>query len=349
MRRPMLARDRVLLLLSLVPYLREHGPTPIVELAETFDVDPNMLRTLIGFLGTAGIPGETLSYQHNDLFDLDWDEFEERDTVSLTQTVAIDETPRFTGIETAALLAGLAALRPLLSQEDARLAQALGERLGEVMGTAALPTVVVSPEGNDGTLAALLGAVEAGRTIRFGYRDAAGSESRRTVRPESLTEREGVWYLHGFNVERAAKRTFDVSQLSELEVFDAPAPAEAPGVVGAPESPDLPGLPEVPELLAWPAASELASTEILAIVPSRLLGAIRGFAPEEVPASRLQELAGTAKLRPGTVLVRIEAWHAGAAVRLAQHGPGEIEIVAPPAARAAVSRWAESALAAYGE
>lgn len=343
MRRPMLASDRVLLLLSLVPYLREHGPTPIAELAETFDVDPRMLRTLIGFLGTAGIPGETLSYQHNDLFDIDWDEFEERDTVSLTQTVAIDETPRFTGVETAALLAGLAALQPLLSPDDARLAAALGERLGAVMGTAALPAVVVSPGDQDGTLAALVAAVEAGRTVRFGYRDAAGSESRRTVRPESLTEREGVWYLHGFNVERAATRTFDVSQLSELELLDAPAPLEAPSM------PDEPGVPDAR------ASSELASTEILAIVPSRLLGAIRGFAPEEVSAARLQEFAGTAQLastaqlRPGTVLVRIEAWHAGAAVRLAQHGPGEIEIVAPPAARAAVSRWAESALAAYGE
>ncbi|KIP53533.1 helix-turn-helix transcriptional regulator [Leucobacter komagatae] len=328
MARPMLAADRVLLLLSLVPYLREHGPTPIAELARTFDVDPRMLRNLIGFLGTAGIPGETLSYQHNDLFDIDWDEFEERDTVSLTQTVAIDETPRFTGVETAALLAGLAALQPLLSDADADLAAALGERLAAVMGSASLPAVVVSAMDATADLPALVGAVDAGMAVRFSYRDAHGVDSVRTVHPTSLMEREGTWYLHGYNVERDAQRTFSVAQLSDLEVLERFAPPPAPAGGGA---------------SSGAASREVDSiTEMLAIVPVRLLGAIRGFAPQEASVAGVE-------IPEGSVLVKIDAWHAGAAVRLAQHGPGEIEIVAPPSARAAVSAWAEEALAAYGE
>ncbi|KAM9862543.1 YafY family protein [Leucobacter sp. BZR 635] len=363
MARTMLASDRVVLLLSLVPYLREHGPTPIAELAETFEVDPDMLRGLIRFLGTAGIPGETLSYQHNDLFDIDWDEFEERDTVSLTQTVAIEETPRFTGVETAALLAGLAALQPLLSPADAALAAQLGERLGAAMGTAGLPAVAVSASDRNGTLAALVGAIEARRAVRFGYRAADGSESVRTVHPASLTEREGVWYLFGYSVERAADRTFAVAQISGLEILETAGGNEAasgdsaaggdaaPGKGTAPSEAGASGKAAVPSEDAAPGdaaarggtvSSDLVSREMLAVVPKRLLGAIRGFAPEEVSDPTVQ-------VAPGSVLVRIEAWHAGAAVRLAQHGPGEIEIVAPPAARAAVSEWAEAALAAYGE
>ncbi len=333
MSRQMLASDRVLLLLSLVPYLREHGPTPIAELARTFDADPRMLRSLIGFLGTAGIPGETLAYQHNDLFDIDWDAFEEHDIVSLTQTVAVDETPRFTGVETAALLAGLAALRPLLTAEDARLAADLGERLGAMMGTAELPAVVVSQEDPQGDLAVLVRAIEAERAVRFRYRDAAGTVSSRTVHPGSLTEREGTWYLHGFNVERSAQRTFSVPQLSDLTVLDERLTAAAAPPDGVATGATDPASND---------AGARASSEILAIVPTRLLGAIRGFAPQQVTG-------GDIVAPPGTTLVRIDAWHAGAAVRLAQHGPGEIEIVAPVAARAAVSAWAESALAAYGE
>lgn len=342
MARTLLASDRVLLLLSLVPYLREHGPTPIPELAETFEVDPRTLRTLIGFLGTAGIPGETLSYQHNDLFDIDWDEFEERDTVSLTQTVAIDETPRFTGVETAALLAGLAALQPVLSADDAKLAAALGERLGAVMGTAELPAVAVSAADHDGNLAALVGAIESRRAVSFGYRDASGSESRRTVHPGSLTEREGVWYLHGFSVERGADRTFDVTQLSDLEVlgpFGGDSGVDSGGDSGGSSGDDR---GDIGRGDGGGRDAGERSSEMLAIVPRRLLGAIRGFAPSEVKDASV-------RVPPGSALVRIEAWHAGAAVRLAQHGPGEIEIVAPAAARAAVSDWAESALAAYGE
>ncbi|GAA2830368.1 proteasome accessory factor C [Leucobacter komagatae] len=324
MAKSLLASDRVLLLLALVPYLREHGPTPIAELGRTFDVEPRVLRRLISFLGTAGIPGETLSYQHNDLFDIDWDEFEERDTVSLTHTVAIDETPRFTGAETAALLAGLAALRPLLNESDAIVASALGERLGSVMGATTVPSVAVSQADSEGGLSLLVGAIERGQAVRFRYLDAAGNESERTVRPEALDEREGVWYLHGFNVERGAARTFSVAQMSGIEEVagEAAGAAGGTGAVGAAE-------PRV-------------GTEILAIVPLRLLPAIRGFAPEEVAKPERAVPAGC-------TLVRFEAWHAGAAVRLAQHGPGEIEIVSPPAARAAVSEWAEAALFAYGE
>ena len=81
---------------------------------------------------------------------------------------------------------------------------------------------------------------------------------------------------------------------------------------------------------------------MLAIVPTRLLPAIRGFAPEIVPGS-------DPRVPPGSALVRVRVWHSGAAVRLVQHGPGEIEIVSPPEARAAVSDWVEAALALYGE
>lgn len=325
MAKSLLASDRVLLLLALVPYLREHGPTPIAELARTFDVEPRVLRSLISFLGTAGIPGETLSYQHNDLFDIDWDEFEERDTVSLTHTVAIDETPRFTGAETAALLAGLAALRPLLNESDALVAGALGERLGSAMGATTVPSVAVSEAASDGGLSLLFGAIERRQLVRFCYLDAAGNESERTVRPEVLDEREGVWYLHGFNVERGAARTFSVAQMSGVEEVVSDAAGGVPGAAGAAG-----------------AVEPRVGTEILAIVPLRLLPAIRGFAPEEVAKPERAVPAGCA-------LVRVDAWHPGAAVRLAQHGPGEIEIVSPPAARAAVSEWAEAALFAYGE
>ena len=340
MARPLLASDKVLLLLSLVPYLREHGPTPIPELARTFEVEPRMLRSLIAFLGTAGIPGETLSYQHNDLFDIDWDEFEERDTVSLTQTVAIDDTPRFTGVETAALLAGLAALQPLLEPADAQVAADLGARLGAAMGSAQVPSVAVSQTDHDGNLSLIVRAIERGDRVRFSYRDAAGDESSRTVVPQSLTEREGVWYVHGYNVERAAERTFSVAQLSQLTALDSdsatPVSADAAESDTSGRSPQLPGGD------AADTRPTRAGTEILAVVPTRLLGAIRGFAPEVVTKHERP-------LPEGACLVRIDAWHPGAAVRLAQHGPGEIAIVAPHAARVAVSEWAESALWAYGE
>lgn len=327
----LLASDKVVLLLALVPYLREHGPTPVEELAKTFAADATVLRRLITFLGTAGIPGETLAYQHNDLFDIDWDAFEHEGIVSLTHTVAIEEAPRFTGAETAALLAGLHALTPMLSAEDAQIARLLGQRLSKSMMPGALS---VSTEQVSATLSELVLAVEGREAVRFLYVDLEGLESTRTVIAEELFEREGVWYLRGHNLERDAGRTFRVAQLSGLvrlgETDHTNAQAENT------DSADIPAQ-TVPVALASSEETH-AVTEILADVPERLLPVIRGFAPEIVKADDVPT---------GSVRVRIESWHPGTAVRIAQHGPGAIEIIAPPAARAAVSEWSELALQAY--
>lgn len=317
MAKPVLAADRVLLLLSLVPYLREHGPTPVAELARTFEVPPSLLRRLVTFLATAGIPGETLAYQHDDLFDIDWDAFEEHDIVALTHTVAIEEAPRFTGTETAALLAGLNALRPMLAPDDRVLAERLAARLGDAMQAARAVALSVADAEPDERLALLVAAIEERRSLRLRYRDAEGRESQRTVDPLELVERAGVWYLRGFSRERAAERTFTVSQMSELVLLDEYEPRERP---------------------AGSEDRQEAVTEIIATAPARLLPVLRGFDPEilaELPGDRVR--------------ISIEAWHPKAAVRLVQHGPGEIEIISPPSARAAVGEWAETALRAYGE
>lgn len=325
----LLASDKVVLLLALVPYLREHGPTTVHELAKTFEVEPSVLRTLISFLGTAGIPGETLAYQHNDLFDIDWGAFEHSDVVSLTHTVAIEDAPRLTGAETAALLAGLHALTPMLSEEDAGAARSLAQRLSESVAPEPLSVAV---EAASLVLSELVSAVEYREQVRFRYVDLGGTESVRTVRAEELFEREGVWYLRGHNVERDADRTFRVAQVSDLFRFDR---GDAASDTSEMDSVDADCSARSARSVQQPST---VITEILAHVPERLLPVIRGFAPEIIKA---------ADVPTGIVRVRIEAWHPGTAVRLAQHAPGTIEIIAPPAARAAVSEWAENALAEY--
>lgn len=335
----MLAADRVLLLLSLVPYLRDHGETPVDELARTFDVDPKLLRRLVAFLGTAGIPGETLSYQHDDLFDIDWDLFEEHDIVALTQTVAIDEAPRFTGVETAALLAGLNALQPLLSAADGDIARALARRLADTFGAADVPSVTVADAGRDERIIDFLTAVESRRRASFNYRSVDGIESLRTIAPSNLSEREGVWYVTGHDVDRDAERMFRVDHTSGIELL-SPLPEPEPELESdhelefARDEEPAPGAPRSTPRLKGNRRSEA----IIATLPVRLLPAIRGFAPETKN-----------DLGDGRVEVSVDAWHPGAAVRLVQHGPGEIEIVSPPAARAAVSEWAEAATAVYGK
>ena len=62
------------------------------------------IRQAVRLIAVSGVPGETTQYQHDDLFDIDWDAFEQDDEIAITHLVAIDESPRFSAREAAALI-----------------------------------------------------------------------------------------------------------------------------------------------------------------------------------------------------------------------------------------------------
>ena len=314
MHKAVLGPDRVLLLLSLVPYLREHGPTPVSDLADAFQVSPTLLRTLVRFLGTAGVPGETLTYQDEDLFDIDWDALERDDVVSLTRTVAVDDAPRFAPAETAALIAGLHALTAVLTEADAELARATAEKLGaalEVPERDAALSVTADPA--DPRLPLLVSAIEERRVVAFDYRDAAGTLTHRTVDPVSLDQEGGAWYLRAHCHDRDAARTFRLDHMRDLRAVDARASTHAP---------------EAP--------ASVRTFRLVASLPLRALPSIDGFGPEIIDEDP-----------SGRVRVQIEAWHEQTAIQLVQLAPGDIVIEAPEPARRAVHEWAARGLAGY--
>ncbi|XPP25812.1 MAG: helix-turn-helix transcriptional regulator [Leucobacter sp.] len=329
MTRSLTAPDRVVLLLALVPYLHEHGPTSVSELARTFGVPAETLRSLVAFLGTAGVPGETHTYQPEDLFDIDWDAFEEQDLVSLTRIVAVDQTPRFSPAEYAALLAGLHVLGEMLPGEDqdlvastaAKLARAIPRKTDPEGNTVEAPSISVTADPADPGLSTLLLALERGRRVAFEYRDLEGRTTLRTVEPLALTEGSGGWYLRAYCLDRAAERTFLVDAMRGTRVLDAQAERRA-----ASAEREAPLAPESGEIVA-----QLRLRE-------RALHRIGGFSPE---------VRGEAE--PGWLRAEVRLTHPAAAVRLVQAAPGDLVIESPAEARDAVRDWAERALAPYGD
>ncbi|QIK61843.1 WYL domain-containing protein [Leucobacter viscericola] len=322
MHKAVLSSDRVMLLLSLVPYLAEHGPTTVTELAAAFDVSPSLLRKLVTILGTAGVPGETLTYQDDDLFDINWDAFEHDDLVSLTKVVGVDDAPRFAPAETAALIAGLHALTGVLPGESAELARATAEKLGAALGdperTAAL---TVTADREDARLPVAVSAIEEQRVLAFEYRDAAGHHTSRKVDPLELSQHGGSWYLRAWCHDRHAARTFRLGHMSELQLLEAVETTQG-------EDPHPPRDAVSHE--------DRHSFTLTASLPAQLLPSIQGFDPEviqELPAQR--------------VLVAVEAWHERAAIQLVQVAPGQIIVESPATACAAVRDWTARALAAY--
>ena len=327
MRKRLEIADQVLLLLSLVPYLTENGPTHVTDLSARFDVEPRVLRRLLQFLGTAGVPGETHTYQHEDLFDIDWDLLENDDIAHLITPVAVDDAPRFSPSETAALLAGLYSLTTMLGPEDAALAERTAHKLASAFEVDDA-SMSVTAEPQDPKLLLLLDAIERGTIVTFVYRDASGAVTSRRTAPLRLSQGADTWYLRAWCTQRAGERTFRLDRMSELVLQDALASSEMPA----------------PAVSHTESADGAESVVVTARVAEWALPRIAGFQPEvlEAPAASHHP-----SLDPGWVRVRVRARVYAAAVHLQQHAPGNIVIESPPEAVAAVRSWADAALAQY--
>jgi len=185
------AQDKLTFLLSLVPFLVDRGSASVAEVAEHFDVDPEQIRDAVRLIAVSGIPGETSTYQSEDLFDIAWDDFEENDRIVLTNLVALDDSPRFSSREAAALIAGLQYLSSLPENADRAAVASLVTKLSN--GASAEPSrVAVENTETDATLALIRESVERGTQLELEYLNSRGEREchrgsrtlRRCARPD---------------------------------------------------------------------------------------------------------------------------------------------------------------------
>lgn len=310
---PISAADRVVLLLSIVPYLLEHGSVSVESLSEQFRVSQAEVRKLVRTIGTAGVPGETRTYQHEDLFDIDWTAFEERDTVTLISAVAINNTPRFSPPELAALLAGLHLLKETLPDHLSQVAQNAAEKLATLTGgetTDALP-VSVSTEPISDTVRLLSRGAQEQRRVHFTYAARTGERSARRVEPVLVTQEGGSWYLRGYCLTRNAMRIFRVEAISDLTLTDAPATQ-----LGTMQ-------PQKDDVARW------FGTEGTFTVRNELLYLTQRWEPRIV------------ETKPdGWTVVTVSLVSEESAIEFVSLAPGAIQAVSPEPVREAVRQWA---------
>ncbi|GAA3587131.1 WYL domain-containing protein [Klugiella xanthotipulae] len=318
---PLLAQDKLTFLLSVVPYLIDRGSVTVSDIARDFGVSPQYVRNIIPFLGSAGVPGDTLTYQHSDLFDIDWDAFEQHDEVVLRNYVGIDDVPRFSGTEAAALLAGLqylAASPSFAAREDLG---ALMEKLSR--GVDQLPPSVVVSSPTGGPVADIINqAIAESRRVEFRYRDARGTVHSRQVDPWQLYSTDGTWHLNGWCYLRDAVRVFRLDRISDITITHHAI------------------LQHSNQSEAYGLLFESASADI--VVTLSVTGEGNAAIQDYRPEYPLNEDADAVRR---TALIRV-ANYAGI-IRLVCSRPDDIVVIDPPDARAAVARWATDALESY--
>jgi proteasome accessory factor C len=314
------ARDKLAFLLSLVPWLMDHDGASVAEAAEHFGVSPQQIRDAVELIAVSGVPGDTDSYQHGDLFDINWDAFEERDEIVLTNLVAIDDSPRFSAREATALIAGLQYLSSLPENAGSATLASLTAKLSR--GASAEPSLVGGEEvEGDATLALIRDSVARGVQLELDYLDSAGHRERRRVDPLRVESFDEDWYLRGWCHLREAVRTFRLDRISNAVITDAPIEHRADEV-------------RLPDRLFEASPDDL---EVTIEVAPAAMPLLVDYIPDGAVSTQVD----------GRIRTTLRVSHFHGLKRLIASMPGVATVVSPPAARAAVAEWAAAGASRY--
>lgn len=318
------ARDKLAFLLSLVPWLMEHDGATVSQAAEHFGVSPQQIRDAVELIAVSGVPGDTDAYQHGDLFDINWDAFEERDEIVLTNLVAIDDSPRFSAREATALIAGLQYLSSLPENAGSATLASLTAKLSRGASAEPNPVGVEETESDDvrgATLALIRDSVARGVQLELDYLDSAGQRERRRVDPLRVESFDDDWYLRGWCHLREAVRTFRLDRISNAEITDVPIEHRADEV-------------RLPDRLFEASPDDL---EVTIEVAPAAMPLLVDYLPEGATSTEVG----------GRIRTTLRVPHFHGLKRLIAGMPGVATVVAPPSARQAVAEWAAAGAARY--
>lgn len=318
---PFQARDKLAFLLALVPYLMDHDRVTVTEAAEHFAVDPEQIRDAVNLIAVSGLPGDTSAYQHDDLFDIDWDAFENDDEIVLTNRVAIDDSPRFSAREASALIMGLQYLSALPEYADrASIASLIAKLSRGTSGALAPVSVAESLESLTPSLALIRESVDAGLQLEFDYLTARGDRERRRVDALQVESIDADWYLRGWCHLREAIRTFRLDRISDAVVTDVAIEHRASDV-------------RLPELFE----ASPDDLEVVIDVEASAMPLLADYLPD----------GARSKQEAGRIRTTLRVSHYHGLKRLIASMPGVVTVVSPPEARAAVAEWASAGVTRY--
>ena len=309
--------DVVARMLAVVPYLIDKSPVTVEAAAATFGITSEDMRSIVRTLFVTGVPGESGTGMPQDLFDFDYDLFLDDDIIDMTNHVGPANTPRFSGREAAALIAGLQYMSDIVRDDDRPAIDALTSKIKRG-STTAQENIVVRMARLPEDAMPVRDAIDDNRQITFSYVNAQALSETRQVCPLRLDLVGNTWYLRAYCHLRDSLRTFRTDRMRHVTILDAARDHDI-----APESlPDT--LFDIP-----------AHDEGIAVVL-------------ELPASAITLLADyNARVSTpshGVVRAEITMAHVEALRRLVAALPGAIRVVEPDFAIRDIAMWAERSL-----
>lgn len=314
------ASDVVARMLAVIPFLIENSPVTIAETAKTFDTTEDAIRDIVRTLFTTGIPGESGVGLPDDLFDFDYERFIDEGIIDMTHHVGPARTPRFSGSEAAALIAGLQYITDVVRPTERPRVQELIAKVAKGSSNPPDITVVTVPLPQGGL--DISGAIDARRQVSFLYHNAAGALETRRVDPIRLDLVANVWYLRAHCHLRNGLRTFRLDRMREVSVLDSACETSTDPSTLADVSFDI-----------SPEGTDLTVTASITDTAVPLINDYQ--ATLEFPSS-------------GNIRGTLQVAHEASLRRLVCRVPGGVQIVTPEASVSAIAAWAKACAEHHG-
>ncbi|MEY4899388.1 MAG: hypothetical protein RL294_1199, partial [Actinomycetota bacterium] len=216
------ARDRLNLFLAIVPFVLLRGSVTVAEVAAQFGTTPKRVADAVETIACDGGANEARYNFDTELFNIDWDEFEENEVIILTVAEVMHVPAPFSAKQRAVFLAGLELLKAhphyrRIPEFDGLVAKLRGPDSNRVTDAFAVEIDENNPHAN-----LIQDAIEKGVRIRFTYTNNQGERGERDVDPYRQDLEGGQRYLKGYCLQRDDIRTFNLDSMEGLVLLDTP-------------------------------------------------------------------------------------------------------------------------------
>ncbi|MEY4423382.1 MAG: hypothetical protein RLZZ258_485 [Actinomycetota bacterium] len=307
--------ERFNFLISLIGYLQGRGTVSIEEVSEHFSLEPAYIRKAITSLNDARA---FLNGHEECFFYIDPSEVDEG-FISLSENLVIEEAPRLSTRQAAAIAAGLNYLQSLPEfAQDADI-PVLQSLLAEGTGRGLSQIHEFKPGSAEAGAELIRKAILEGLQIQCEYFNQRGERSERVIHPLRLDPRPDGAYLRGYCPKNQDVRNFKLDRMRAISVLPEPI-SESAKSVG-----------EIEDALY---VAGLTDTEVVVEVQPEAYRLITEFQAVSEPTAD----------QNGTIRATIKVGHLPNIGRLIAKYGGAAKVIAPEEARRLVREYALQAL-----
>ncbi len=208
--------DRYNFLLALVGYLGHRGEVSLDEVSSHFDLEADYIVKALKSLNeaTAQVGGfeEWPFYVDIDLL--------EEGTVALTTAEVIDDVPRLSTRQAAAISAGLGYLASIPEFAGNNDIQDLMRKISAGSSRGAAEVISVAPGSIEAGADTLRQAILSNRAITCEYINRKQEKTVREIEPLRIDLENGVWYLRGYCPINQGVRNFLIEHMRAIQILE---------------------------------------------------------------------------------------------------------------------------------